>query len=468
MSASTSVEAASVGELLDQAEDLLYALATGTPSGHSLLAAWPKYAAACARLTSAAVGPRLTGHTAVARHPDTDPVLVAGLRLHATIGATHLATKRADPDPILTRAAQVIGAASDLIECAHDRPGVGQRDAAQADTSRTAGIIRAAELTLTGLDLTIRACGRTQQDEAPALANSSTRLTFRAAPLFITRRCATDVMDAGAGRPIRSSLDDVRVPTVGSVGSSDDRLDRLHLALADWRMASLQSVQRPAVSSAELQRTTIEARQVIALAAALTDAGRAAGLLPAATATIMMAQLQRAGAGWSAATNVWTRFTTGVQPGQSHIRASLELQAAVRALTRGEGGAWLRPDELHQRLDVLATLEAARRGIGDVVDVGRAHRDTVSSLGMTGGVYAQANALPLEETRVAARLRGQYVRVSPGEGSVLGDMYREAAHRTATAYRQVTAVTAPAPVPSPKSRLHVRARQQAPPPRVHL
>ena len=466
MSVSTSVAGASVGELLDQAEDLLYDLATETPSGHSLLAAWPKYAAACARLTRAAVGPRLTGHAAVARHPDTDPVLVAGLRLHANIGATHLATKRADPDPILTRAAQVIGAASDLIECAHDRPGIGQRDAAQADTSRTAGIIRAAELTLTGLDLTIRACGRTQQDEPPAFANSSARLTVRAAPLFITRRCATDVLDAGAGRPSRSSLDDVRVPTVGSVGTSDDRLDRLHVALADWRMASLQSVQRPAVSSAELQRTSIEARQVIALAAALTDAARAAGLVPANTAAITMAQLQRAGAGWSAATTAWTRFTTGVQPSQSHIGASLELQAAIRALTRGEDGTWLRPDELHQRLDVLATLEAARRGIGDVVDVGRAHSDTVSRIGMTGGIYAQANALPLEEARVAARLRGQYVRISAGEGSVLSDTYREAVNRTATAYRQVTAVTAPAP--SPKSRLHVRTRQQARPPRVHL
>src|SRR5680860_1313424 len=221
MTLADSASGTSVAELLDQAEDLLYAIAQDSPSGNRVLAAWPAYAAACARLTVAAVGPRSSGHAAIARRPDTDPVLLAGLRFDAHVQNSSNATWAVIPDPAMARVTALIGTAADLIECAHDRPGVSLREAAQSDDFRRAGILRAAELTLTGVDLTIRACGRTHQQSPRTSPNSPTRLTSRATPLFITRHHVAAVLDAAAGRVDESVLSDVRVPSVNLAQTSD-------------------------------------------------------------------------------------------------------------------------------------------------------------------------------------------------------------------------------------------------------
>ena len=127
MTLADSASGTSVAELLDQAEDLLYAIAQDSSPGNRVLAAWPAYAAACARLTVAAVGPRASGHAAVARRPDTDSVLVAGLRFDAHVQHSSVSTRHAVAHPAMARVTQLIGAAADLIECAQDRPGVGLR-----------------------------------------------------------------------------------------------------------------------------------------------------------------------------------------------------------------------------------------------------------------------------------------------------------------------------------------------------
>lgn len=426
----------SVGELLDQADDLLYGLATGTPSGNRLLAAWPAFADACARLTTAAIGPRASGHAAVARRADTDLVLVAGLRLDAHIGVTRLAWSRAVADGRMARATQLIGAAADLIECAHDRPGAMQREAAQADAFRSAGIIRAAELILTGADLTIRACGRTHQQNPSISPNSPTRLTSRAVPVFTTRRLAARVLDAAAGRPTRSELDDVRVPGVGTARPGD-LLGQLQVALAGWRVASLATAQSFAPSSAELQRASVEARHLIALAAALTDSGRATGAIPASDAAWAMSRLQRAGQGWSAVTNAWTHFTTGVPPGQEHVSTSLQLQSAIRSIARDDDGAWLSPTALAERVALPAALTAASSGLAAMLDVSSAHADAVSLLVRGGSVFAHAGKLPLTDARVEARVRGRYVPASVDDAPALRLAYDAVPQSSATAYRLV-------------------------------
>ena len=430
---------ASVGELLDQAEAQLYSLATGTPSGNRLLAAWPQYATACARLTTAAAGPRAAGHAAVSRRPDADPVLLAGLRLEVHIGVTVIATNGVLPDQRITRAAQLIGAAADLIECAHDRPGVAQREAAQADNSRSAGIIRAAELTLAGADLTLRACGRSHQQSPTAAPNTPARLTSRATPVFETRRLAAKVLDAAAGRPGRSDLDDVRVPAVGAPRPGD-LLDHLHVALAGWRTASLGTAQSPAPSSAEMQRASVEARHLIALTAALTDSARATGAMSAADATLAMVRLQQAGAAWSAVTTAWTHFTTGVPPSQDHVSASLHLQSAIRDIGRSDDGAWLAPAALAERVALPAAFDAARSGLGDVLDVSRAHAEAASFMVKRGSVFAHANTLPLTDARVEARVRGRHVPVTADEAPGLRHAYGAVLHGSETAHRQVSVV----------------------------
>lgn len=434
MTASTPALGASVGELLDQAEHLLYAIAAGSSSGNRLLAAWPSYAATCARLTAAAVGPRYTGQAAVIRRADTDPVLLAGLRLDAHIGAMSVNTNGVLPDPAMTRVTQLIGAAADLIECAHDRPGVIQREAAQADSTRTAGVVRAAELTLTGADVTIRACGRTHQQHPATAPNRPRRLTSRTTPLFTTRRLAADLLDAAASRPPQGALDYIRVPTVGSVRPGD-LLDRLQATLAPWRQLSLEAGQSPAVSSAEMQRATVEARHVIALGAALTDAARASGHLPAEEVILRMAQLQRVGSAWSVATVAWTRFTTGIMPSQQHVDVSLELQAAIRAISRADNGAWLTPDGLPKRVDLSSALDVLRGGLAAVVDIARAHDDAVKRIVRMGAVFAHARSVPLTDERLTARLRGHHVPITVDEAAPLRLGYRRAVVSSEAVYR---------------------------------
>lgn len=341
---------------------------------------------------TAAAGRRATGHAVVTPWSDTDHVLLAGSQLYAHIKLAKVATRGALPHPRVTRATELIGAAADLIECARDRPGVTQREAAQAATSRSAGIIRAAEMTLAGTDLTLRACGRAHQQSPTTSPNTRARLTWRAAPLFETRRLAAEVLDAAGGRPDRSDLDGVRVPGVRSPRPGD-LLDDLQVATAAWRVACLATVHSSAPSSAELQRASVEARQLIALNAALTDSARAAGLISPTDAILTMARLQRAGAAWSAVTTAWTERTTGVPPSRAHIAVSLRLQQAIRAIGRDETCAWFAPEELAKRVVLPAAFAPARAGLANVLDVVRAHADAVSLLVRQGGVFAAANRL---------------------------------------------------------------------------
>lgn len=427
----------SVAGLLDQSEDLLYAMAQASLSGGRLLAAWPAFAAACSRLTVAAVGPRATGHVVSARREDTDPVLLAGLRLEAHLRNTSIATAGALPDPAMTRVAQLVGAAADLIECAHDRPGTWMRDTAQTDLFRRAGILRAAELALAGLDLTVRACGRVHQLRPSTTPGSTSRLTSRATPLLTTRRYVAAVLDAAREPSDAQVLGDVRIPAVEPV-MPGDALDRLRTALADWRAASLATAHNPAVSSAELQRASVEARHIIALAAALTHAGREAGLLPHPVAALAMNRFQSAGAAWSTVTDQWTRFTTAVPPSRAHVEASLGLQGAIRALTRGDDGAWLPPSVLARRVDLPDALQVVRHGLGDLFDVARVHHAAVLRCVHLGQVFGLAQKLPVTEERVAARLTGRHVAITSREGAPLQIAYGKAVWGAVGAQTQVT------------------------------
>lgn len=426
----------SVADLLDQSEDLLYAMAQASPSGGRLLAAWPAFAAACSRLTVAAVGPRATGYVRSARR-DADPVLLAGLQLEGHLRHTSVATAGALPDPAMTRVAQLVGAAADLIECAHDRPGTWMRDTAQSDLFRRAGILRAAEVALAALDLTVRACGRVHQLRPSTTPNSTSRLTSRAAPLLTTRRYVAAVLDVAREPSDAQVLADVRIPAVEQVmpGSA---LDRLREAVTDWRQASLATVQNPAVSSAELQRASVEARQIIALAAALTHAAREAGLLSHPVAVLAMNRFQSAGAAWSSVTDQWTRYTTAVPPSRYHAEASLGLQSAIRAISRGEDGAWLPPSVLARRVDLPEALQIIRHGLGDLFDVARTHQAAVRRSVQLGHVFALARQLPVTEERVAARLTGQHVAVTSSDAAPLRVGYDGAVPCTLGALTQAT------------------------------
>ncbi len=426
MTSPAVIEGASVAELLDQASDRLYNLAAGTPSARELCAAWPAYAAACARLIEAATGPRFPGLRAVAVRADTDAVLIAGLRLHAHLATRAIAPGTAVPDATLTRAAQLVGAATDLLECAHDRSGTTGRDLAQTDDARTAGITGAAELVAAGADVVLRSARRPRLHSNAGELDLPTHIVARVAPLLTTRRLAGTVLDAAAGRASPTVLDAIRVPTLDLIDPSD-LLGRFQVAAADWRRASLDAAHAAAPSGAEFLRTTIEARQIIALTAALTDAAAATGLLTPNRAANDQARLRRAATAWAAATTAWTRLTTGVPPSRAHIDASLILQTAIRAITRDDTGAWLTPETLAHRVDLPSALSAAGKALGDVADVGRAHAETLKHLCLAGGLYAHASAVPITDDRVAARISGRFVPVTLGEVQHLHDSYRAAA-----------------------------------------
>ena len=162
-----------------------------------------------------------------------------------------------------------------------------------------------------------------------------------------------------------------------------------------------------------------------------------------------MPEQVRAGAAWAAVTDGWTRFTTGVQPSHAHVQASLELQHAIRAISRAEGGAWLTPQALTNRIDVPDAIEAVHRGLGDVLDVARTHTEAVGRIVQLGQVFAHASSLPLNEDRVAARLTGRHVPVTMSEGATLHTGYDDAVERTLRAHARAAVLaqgTADVPV----------------------
>jgi len=421
----TLLAGASVGELLDQARERLYAIAVNPPRAAHLLAAWPTYQRSCAELLAATIGPRL-GNTATDPAGGLEPSIRTALALHAHLRPP-ASTWDAKPDGDLTRAARLIGAAADLVQCTYDRPTGPHSGPALGDIARSALTRSAAELTLTGADLTIRACGV----PAPTAVDgrwTSRRLTNRATPLFATRKAAAEALDALRADGKGGDLDRIRAKPVAE--ATQGPLGRLESALAVWTSVSLDAAKRPAVSTAEFQRTTVEARQLIAFAAAITHAARDTGLTEPAAADQAMARLQRAGSAWAAATTVWTHFTTGVPPREEHVTASLELQAALRAATRDPTGQWLSADQLATRLPLRPAAQLADVAIRNVVEVGRQHRTAAQGLIQTGRLYVLATALPPTDHLAAARLRQQHVVAGPSVGASIDRAYRLATSAT--------------------------------------
>ena len=440
-----AITGASVGELLQAAEEQLYRLAVQTPSGNQLLAAWPQFAHDCARLTAGAVGLRHPHHLAAPTEPDADPVVVAGIRLCRNIRHTRIDRARVVPDPTLARAGQLIAAAADLLDAVRDPSGLTRADTPQAGAARAGGVRRGAELVLAGADLTLRAAGRARVNHT--LASPRTRawvsLSSRAVPLFETRRHAAAVIDAAAGRPRHNPLDDLRVAAV-DLADPGDPLGRLQVAIADWRRVSLEAVDRAAPSSAEIRHTTLEARHLIALAAALTDAAAATGLARPGHADTTVGMLQRAGRSWSNATDAWTTYTTGVPATADHITATRTLHQAIRDLTRDAAGNWLPATDQTNQVDLPAAVTVAKAGLAAVVDVAKAHDRLITRLALIGGLYARADALPVTEERIEARIRGKYLPL--GLADITG-----LRHLHATATRDTLAARATAHDPRPPS-----------------
>jgi hypothetical protein len=428
---------ASVGELLDQAEETLYQLARGTPSASRLLAAWPAFAARSAGLIVEVAGRGYADLDIAVRAASTDPLTAAGLQLRATLAATKVSAARTEPDPDLTNVTRLVGAATEIIRGAYERPGIAHHDAAASNAARAAGITRTAEIVRAGADIAIRAVARSQSQRPEPKATTRESLSTRAARLFPVRRAAADVLDVADGVAsstprARGPLDDIRVPTI-EVLDPTDLLGRFQVAIADWRRANMDTATRPAVSSAELLRATAEARHIIAFNAAVTDAAVASGDMTPEQGQRTLEHLQRAGAAWSRVTDIWTRFTTGVGPSQEHVEASLAVQASIRALTRDESGAWVSPRVLASRVDIASATPVARAALGDVIDMARAHEAALERIATTGGLYARARSVELRPERVEARIRGRYVPVTLVELSNVRAAYDAAASRTVAA-----------------------------------
>ncbi len=437
MSAPAIRTGASVGKLLDQADEALYRLAATPPPASQLLAAWPAFSRAAVWLLVASEGRRHADLAAETRAAASDSLTATSLRLRATLAAAATIASCDIPDPALTRVADLIGAAADLVQTAHDRPASRHSDVARSDDARTVGTIRTAEIVHSTVDITVRAVGRLHLQPG-ARPRTGTRISSRAAVLFPVRRSATDVLDTAMGREPsaragRGPLYDLRVPTLELLDPTDP-LGRLQISVAAWRDASLRAAERPAVSSIELLRATVEARGIVAINAAVTDAAVAAGMMSPEHGQRTLGQLQRAGAAWSAVTDAWTRFATGVRPSQDFLDASLTLQGSMRDLTRNSSGDWVSPAVLATRLDIADATPVMRAALGHVVDMGHAHGAAVTRLATeTGGLYAPARQLEVTTERLQAHIRGRYVPVTPSEASVVVATYDAAAARTAVA-----------------------------------
>jgi hypothetical protein len=429
---------ASVGELLDQAEETLYQLASKTTSASRLLAAWPMFAARSAGLIAEVAGRGYADLGVAARAASTDPLTAAGLHLRLTLAATKVSAARTLPDPGLTNVARLLAAATEIIEGAYARPGIAHREAAASDAARAAGITRVAVIVRAAADIAMRAAARSQSQRPEPKPTTRESVATRAARLSSVRLVAAGVLAVANGMEastsqVRGPLDDIRVPTIELLDPTD-LLGRFQVAVADWRRASLEATTRPAVSSAELLRATIEARHIIALNAAVTDSALASGLVAPDQGQRTLDHLQRAGTAWSRVTDIWTRFTTGVPPSPEHVEASLAVQASIRALTRDASGAWVNPSVLAGRVDIAAAMPIARAGLGDVRDIARAHEAALERIRTTGGLYAPAKSVELRPERVEARIRGHHVPVTQTELASVRGVYDVAATLTAVAH----------------------------------
>jgi hypothetical protein len=485
------IEGASVGELLQQVEDQFYLLAVQPPSARALLSAWPDFAKASANLLRAVIGPSADQHLGVHRNPDIHPTVPAAVRLLTHLDQQFPTWTSVVPDPTMTRAARLLGAAADLVEAAQDRRHAlaaqageptpqsisllrpphlrrhliqPQPDPAVAaggltDADRVAALLRAAQHTHAGVQLLATICGHARARRLKGAAGAEQLGLPRMAQTLHAGVLASRVLAAGDGHPVFGGYDAIRVPTLELVDPAD-LMARLKFTVHTWKQASLASPpQRPSI--AEALRSTVEIRHLIGLNAALTHVAAATGLIPPERAKPTLETLLTAQRAWGQVTDKLAAVTDGVTPSPEHVAASIALADSVRAISRGPDGDWKAPEDVAGSVPLATAMVTARTALHEAMDVARVQQAMTTRLILLGGLYARATTLPVTEERVAARARDGFVQIALDEAVGLRGAQAGAIELTDKARRHLALLRVPDSAPAPSER---GPRQRAPQP----
>jgi hypothetical protein len=319
------------GELLSLAGQRLQELTAeigteqaGNPS--RLAAAWPAFQRAGDRLLAV-----ITGEPADLGYQ---------LSLAGSPGVQAMASSMT-PDPQLSRAADLLHAAADLL--------AGRDRTTLSAAVRGNDVALASEPLLTGAYLVAQATLRdpAQFDVAAravqAVARWSEATPSRSA---LQRGLVGTLQDATT---LSTGLDLPLGPSTLSSADSEGDLNRLlNVAIHNWEQAALAATRLAAPSSLDLRGSARAAGSLLALAQVLLRSYPAPrpGL---EVLTAANSRIQAAGINWNAAAD-WGVITTATPADPALLTVTSALDHAISLAAR-TGGRWASPDEVARRLN---------------------------------------------------------------------------------------------------------------------
>lgn len=404
------------GQLLALAAEELHQLSqrTGQHVPEQLAAAWPAFL-------------RHGDHLAAILNPQADPVTSLWPERQPGRPAPHVPP--VDPDPRLQRAADLLGAAGDLIST-RTRTQLTTQDAA-ADNAQAMRCL-------------VNGAVQVAQALGPLPDWAHTAVDAVVAARTWTRGMPRTGAGSGAG-----TLHDARTaPTPPAPGT--ELADQLTSTIETWRRAAVAITHAASPSSEDLQDCGRTAGQLLALSQVLLRSyGAEAG--PRGAVEHVYLQIRTAGRAWNATTDSWATTTAPGPRDDGLLEAGTQLHAAVAvaARTAGPSSSWANVPTVRGRLTGPEALATANQALSAVQDVAEAHAPLVGHLAAAGDLYAPARHLEATPERLDDRLRGRWLPVPREECLALTDGYRHLVDVSAAARLPFIRLTDGPPVKLP-------------------
>lgn len=375
------------GQLLDLAAEELNglrraALTERAAPAAELAAAWPAFHRAGERLIAALRG-----------DPAPDEPRSPGPVADAPLTASR-------PDPRLQRAADLVGAAADLLAT---------RDQQALPAEQRAANTAHAGRQLTGAAQLVTATTAAE----PALL--STVMSAATAAASWSRSLPTSERNPGSIAPIEAGIALADASTVltrpGEPGPT--HTDRVAAAIRDWQDAALAAVRRPAPSREDLRSTALTCGGLLALSQRLLRAHHRAQQTPEQAVAVTIERVRQAGQTWNAAADSWQSTATGgVRASPELLRARAALEQAVQHYA---AAAPPRPTGPPAAENAARALHLACGALAAVQAVAEQHSPLIARLAQTTALYAAARQLAPSRERLAARLAGRWIPVPAAE-----------------------------------------------------
>ena len=400
----------------------------GVVPAEQLAHAWPAFQRAAEHLRGAVQPDERRGATS--RAPDRDQPALAARPLDG-IG-----------DPQLLRAADLLGAAGDLLST-RERRGLESPDAAM-------DVALSMNCAVTGAVLVARSL------------SAQAAWVHTASSAAATARFWAAAVPATLPHSATSSLSDVRAwpPTPPAGG---DLSGRLEAAINQWRRSALEAARLPAPSSRDLRDTLRTTKVLLSLPQALLKAyGPEAGPAPDLERTATRIRDAWRAAGETA--TQWEGLTTATAGSAQLLAATTTLFDAVAAVAH-DGAAWASSEAIRSRMPAPDGLRLAHLALSAVQDVAEGHAPVVDRLTITGAAYTRAKNLDPSLGRLNARLSNDWLPIPAGHAQLLRSGYDQVVDATAAARLTYLELGEQRPAPPPPG-LPDDVNSQLPSPRL--